>query len=155
MKKFKRLLRLESGELKIDLKMKITVLLLIFSFTQIDINANSLNSEKGNTQQKVVKGKVLDASGEPLPGASVQVKGTSNGVQTSFDGEYTININSDSKVLIFSYLGFIAQEVAIDGRSTINVTLLEDNTSLDEIVIVGYGQQRKKDIAGSISTIKT
>tara|TARA_R110002049_G_scaffold993_2_gene7073 strand:+ start:3013 stop:6552 length:3540 start_codon:yes stop_codon:yes gene_type:complete len=109
---------------------------------------------KSELLQTTVTGKVIDDTGMPLPGASVLVKGTSVGVVTGFDGDYSIVLPNGANTLVFSFLGFITQEVAIDNQTNINVTLLTDTATLNEIVIVGYGTQRKKDIAGAISTVK-
>ena len=90
----------------------------------------------GAVQAQTVTGTVSDATG-PLPGASVVVKGTTNGTQTDFDGNYTLNDVAGDATLVFSYIGYATQEVAVDGRSTIDVTLQEDATALDEVVIIG------------------
>ena len=90
----------------------------------------------GLSQAQEVSGTVSDASG-PLPGASVLEKGTTNGTQTDFDGNYTLTAQ-DGAVLIVSYIGYKTQEVAINGRSSINFTLEEDAEALEEVVIIGY-----------------
>ena len=102
--------------------------------------------------QRIVKGVVSDSSGS-LPGVTVQEKGTSNGTQTDLDGNYTITVSSDSSTLVFSYLGYKTQEVAVDSRDTINVTLEEDSTQLDEIVVIGYGKTTVKDATGSVASV--
>ncbi|TFG76291.1 MAG: hypothetical protein E4H26_04765 [Flavobacteriales bacterium] len=102
--------------------------------------------------QGTVTGKVTDANG-PLPGASIVVKGTTTGTQTDFDGNYSIEVPGSANALIFSYIGFSAQEIAIDGRSTISVQLEEDTQALSEVVVVGYGTQRKADLTGSVGSI--
>lgn len=107
------------------------------------------------TIQMLVSGTVTDDTGMPLPGASILVKGTTNGTSTDFDGKYSINIPNKATTLVFSYLGFVTQEIEIGGRSTINVTLITDNANLEEVVVIGYGTQRKKDVAGAISTVKS
>ncbi len=101
---------------------------------------------------QTVSGTVSDANG-PLPGASVLVKGTSNGTQTDFDGNYTLNNVGSDAVLVFSYIGYATQEVAVGGRSTIDVTLQEDATQLGEVVIIGYGSTTVKDATGSVSAV--
>ena len=106
----------------------------------------------GAVQAQTVSGTVSDASG-PLPGASVVVKGTTNGTQTDFDGNYTLNDVASDATLVFSYIGFASQEVAVNGQSTINVTLQEDATALDEVVIIGYGQTTVKDATGSVAAV--
>ena len=104
-------------------------------------------------QEQTISGKVSDAEG-PLPGASIIVKGTTNGTQTDFDGNYTIsNVPADA-TLVFSYIGFKTTEISVDSQTVIDVTLEVDAQSLDEVVIVGYGTSTKKDLTGSSSTVK-
>ena len=105
----------------------------------------------GDKIQSTVTGNVSDATG-PLPGASVVVKGTTNGTQTDFDGNYTIEVGSDA-TLVISYIGYSTQEVAVDGRSTIDVTLSEDASQLDEVVVTGYVTQTRGDITGSVASV--
>lgn len=103
----------------------------------------------------VVKGRVTDATGAPLPGASVIVKGARNrGVITGIDGSYSIEV-SEEETLVFDFLGFITQEVRVGGQSVIDVVLSEDTESLAEIVVVGYSPMRKSDFTGSISSVKS
>ena len=92
--------------------------------------------------------------GQPLPGVNVIVKGTNNGVQTDFDGNYTINSVSGDAILVFSYIGFETQEVPIDSRTTINMALKTDQEALDEVVVIGYGTVKKSDLTGAVSSIK-
>ncbi len=103
------------------------------------------------TNAQTITGTV-SAEGEPLPGASVSIKGTSQGVITDFDGKYTISADA-SATLVFSYVGFANKEIVVGNQKTINVSLEADN-KLDEIVVIGYGTQRKSDLTGSVSTIK-
>ncbi|THD69763.1 TonB-dependent receptor [Robertkochia marina] len=106
------------------------------------------------TQAQTVSGTVSDPSG-PLPGANVLVKGTSIGTQTDFDGNYTLeNVPSDG-VLVFSYVGFVSQEVPVNGQSTINVTLQEDAQALDEVVVIGYGTQAIEDATGAVDVVSS
>lgn len=100
-----------------------------------------------------VTGTVLDNLGAPLPGANIIEKGTTNGTQTDFDGNYSINVNDGSVVLVFSYIGFSTKEVAVNGQSSINVTLDENASALDEIVVVGYGTQKKSDLTGAVTSL--
>lgn len=102
--------------------------------------------------QRTVKGVVSDEAGS-LPGVTVQVKGTSTGTQTDLDGNYSVTVTSDSAVLVFSYLGYKTQEITVGSRSTVNVTLVEDSTQLDEIVVIGYGKTTVKDATGSVSSV--
>lgn len=102
--------------------------------------------------QTTISGTVTDADGAPLPGANVVVKGTTNGTQTDFDGNYTINADSNA-TLVFSYVGFGTQEVSVNGQSTINVTMAEDANQLSEVVVLGYASQTRGDVTGSVASV--
>lgn len=115
-------------------------------------NTNSTNENKVKTVQTQVTGTVTDADGIPLPGASVVEKGTTNGTQTDFDGNFSIDVEADA-TLIISYVGFATQEIAVDGNSVINVSLLEDATALNEVVVTGYVTQTRGDITGSVASV--
>ena len=104
------------------------------------------------TYSQDVSGTVSDASG-PLPGASILVKGTTNGAQTDFDGKFTIKNVGSNAVLVFSYIGLKTQEVNVAGKSTVNVVLKEDSAELKEVVVIGYGSVRKKDATGAVDQI--
>lgn len=104
-------------------------------------------------QKITVSGTVSDPTGEPLIGASVVVQGETMGVATDFDGNYTISAPSDG-VLTFSYVGYNTQEVAINGRTNINVTMEENSVMLGEVVAIGYGAVKKSDAIGSVAVIK-
>ena len=103
--------------------------------------------------QGKVSGTVVDANGEPVIGASILVKGTSKGTVTDFDGNYNIPSVPQNATLVFSYVGFRTQSVAVAGKSQINVTLEEDKQLLDEVVVVGYGVQRKSDVTGALTRV--
>ncbi|WP_373516797.1 SusC/RagA family TonB-linked outer membrane protein [Pricia sp.] len=106
-------------------------------------------------QDATVTGTVSFADdGSPLPGVNVIVKGTTNGTVTDFDGNYSINVPEENETLVFSFIGFTKQEVPIDGQTEINVTMTEDATALDEVVLVGYGTQIKREVTGSVQTIE-
>ncbi len=102
--------------------------------------------------QTLVTGTVT-GDGEPLIGVSIQATGTSTGTITDFDGNYSLTVPTGSDSLLFTYLGYAPQEVAIGGRSRIDVTLREDSQILDEIVVVGYGVQKKSDLTGSVAVV--
>jgi TonB-linked SusC/RagA family outer membrane protein len=104
-------------------------------------------------QNKTISGTISDEEGLPLPGVNVIEKGTTNGVATDFDGNYTITVANNNAILVVSYVGFITQEVSVTGKSTINLTLLPNLEALDEIVVIGYGTARKSDLTGSVVTI--
>jgi TonB-linked SusC/RagA family outer membrane protein len=92
--------------------------------------------------------------GLPLPGVNITVKGTTIGTITSTDGRYVLSVPTGSQTLLFSFIGFVTQEVAIGGKTSINVLLRQDLYNVDEVVVVAYGTQQKRDIGGSISTVK-
>lgn len=104
-------------------------------------------------QNVTVKGKVSDDKGEMIPGASVTVKGSQQGTLTDAEGNYTIDV-AGSATLVFSFLGYLKEEVAVANRSTIDVALKTDTKALDEVVVVGYGTQRKIETTGSIASVK-
>src|SRR5688500_358086 len=93
-----------------------------------------------------ISGKVTSGDGEPIPGVNVLLKGTAIGTVTDADGNYSLQVPDLTSTLIFSYIGYESVEVALDGRSTVNVTLNELIQSLDELVVVGYSTQKKADI---------
>nr|WKN35409.1 TonB-dependent receptor [Tunicatimonas sp. TK19036] len=105
--------------------------------------------------EKTVSGTVSDQeTGEGLPGVNVLAKGTTMGTVTDIDGHYTITVIDDVTTLIFSSIGYLSQEVELDGQTSLNITLAADVQSLDEIVVVGYGVQQKVNLTGAISTVK-
>ncbi len=107
----------------------------------------------GAFAQKQVSGTVVDAAGEPIIGASVIVKGTSTGTVTDFNGSFTLQNVSDKASLVISYVGFRNQTVAVSGKSQFDVVLEEDRQLLDEVVVVGYGVQRKSDVTGALTRV--
>lgn len=103
-------------------------------------------------QKASVTGKVIDETGSPIPGVSVVIKGTTKGTTTNNDGNYTINANPKD-FLIFSFVGYITEAVAVNNQNVVNLTLKEDAQILDEVVAIGYGTQRKKEITGAVVQI--
>lgn len=114
---------------------------------------NFLLSFSAKAQSTTIEGKITDASGLSLPGVNINEKGTKNGTSTDFEGSFKINVTSNKAVLIISYLGFQTQEVSVAGKSKVNVSLVEQSNSLNEVVVVGYGSVKKTDLTGSVSTI--
>ncbi|GAB4031708.1 SusC/RagA family TonB-linked outer membrane protein [Spirosoma jeollabukense] len=105
-------------------------------------------------QERVVTGKVLSTDDNgPLPGVNVAVKGTSRGTTTDANGDYKINIPAGGTTLVFSSVGFLAQEVVIGSKSTIDVKLIADDKTLNEVIVVGYGTQKKSQLTGAISSV--
>lgn len=113
------------------------------------------NSLRANpNQDRSLSGMVTSASdGEPLIGVSVIVKGTTNGTVTDFDGKYSLKVNQ-GQTLIFSYIGYVSQEIKYAGQTTINIVLKEDTELLDEVVVIGYGVQKKKLVTGATVQVK-
>lgn len=105
-------------------------------------------------QERVVSGKVLSGDdNSPLPGATITVKGTTRGTTTDANGDYRINIASNQAVLVFSAVGFVTQEITVGNQSTVNLTLNTDTRSLNEVVVIGYGTQKKSQTTGAISSV--
>ena len=105
-------------------------------------------------QTVTITGIVKDKEGEPVIGANVLEKGTSNGVITNVDGEYTLKVKGTNPVLIVSYIGYKSQEITVGSQRKIDVTLADDTELLDEVVVIGYGTQRKGDVTSAISSVK-
>ena len=102
-----------------------------------------------------IKGKVIAIeNNEPLPGVSVVIKGTSKGAATNNNGEFSIDVPNNKAVLVFSFVGYLSQEIPVENRTQINVTLVQDSKALEEVVVVGYGEIRKSDLTGSVATLK-
>ncbi len=108
------------------------------------------------TQQnrKNVTGTITDQQGDPIIGGNIVEKGTTNGTVTDIDGKFTLNVENNA-VLLISYIGYLPQEISITGRNIVNVTLQEDTKALEEVVVVGYGTQKKVNLTGAISTLNS
>ncbi len=106
-------------------------------------------------QQLTVSGKIVDANGEPLPGVSVFIKNTTQGTITGIEGQYTINIDNPDAILVFSFIGFEGQEISVANRTTINITMIEEVTGLDEVMVVAYGTAKKSSFTGSAVSVKS
>ena len=108
----------------------------------------------GTVSAQTVNGNVVDETGEPIIGATVLEKGTKNATVTDFDGNFTIKMG-DGKVLVISYIGMQTQEINVAGKTNVNVVLKEDATTLQDVVVVGYGTMKKTDLTGSVSSVNT
>lgn len=106
-------------------------------------------------QSVTIKGKVRNSIGEPLHGVTVMEKGTTNGTTSDADGAFSVEVTNPTAILVFSYVGFKTQEVSIAGKSSLEVTLTEDAESLKDIVVIGYGTARKKDLTGAVANISS
>ncbi len=105
-------------------------------------------------QSRTVKGVVKDAAGEPIIGASVLQKGSTNGIITDLDGNFTLQISGDP-VLVVSYVGYVSQEIPTRGKSTLKIVMKEDSKALEEVVVIGYGTARRSDVTGSIASVQS
>jgi TonB-linked SusC/RagA family outer membrane protein len=104
-------------------------------------------------KQQVLSGRVADEKNQPLPGVTVLVKNTTTGTSTGADGTFSLTVTTDNPVLVLSYIGYKSQEVPVNGRSQIEVSMVGDEQALKEVVVVGYGTQQKKDLTGAIATV--
>ncbi len=142
--------------IKVRHKVRFTLWFLLFALGASTLYGSDKFDEaifKEATLQSTVTGVVTDVNGTPLPGASVTVKGTTRGTVTDFDGNFTITTDLQG-TLVFSYLGYKTTEVPIDGRTTINIGLEEDAGLLDEVVVVGYGTQKKGEVTAAIASVE-
>ncbi|SDF18128.1 TonB-linked outer membrane protein, SusC/RagA family [Pricia antarctica] len=124
------------------------------------INENQIVLTQGKTtshkfQEREIEGTVTDEQGTPLPGANIIEKGTANGVTADFDGNFSISTDNENAILVVSYIGFATKEVAVEGKSEIQITLSEDSAKLDEVVVVGYGTVKRSDLTGATSSVST
>lgn len=111
------------------------------------------SAEQKDVQEIGVSGKITDSKGEGLPGVSIQLKGTTKGTTSNSRGEYRLSVPNENAVLVFSFIGYTTHEETVGKRSTIDVLLQEDNKSLEEVIVVGYGTQKKENLTGAVSTI--
>ena len=114
-----------------------------------------LSTEMTSKQQQAVKisGKVVDVNGEPVIGASIVEKGTTNGTVTNLQGDFSLSVSSDKAVIEISYIGYQPQELKVIAGKPLNVTMKEDAQALEEVVVVGYGSQKKVNVIGSIAAV--
>ncbi|MBC7872772.1 MAG: SusC/RagA family TonB-linked outer membrane protein, partial [Ferruginibacter sp.] len=128
---------------KTNLRRSMTILVFLFSATQFSFSQNNFK----------VTGKITDATGKPLEGATVQVKGTAAATATKTDGSFEINAPSGNSILVISYVGFLEQEIPLKGQAHVSITLNSLANSLDDVVVVGYGTRKKTDVTGVVSSI--
>ncbi|WP_423128570.1 TonB-dependent receptor [Gaoshiqia sp. Z1-71] len=120
---------------------------------QIVLSANGQTVSSFSGQQRSITGKVTDSSGQPLPGVTVLIKGTTMGTVTDLDGNYTLSVPSGNPILVFSFVGMRSIEIAVEGRASINAKMEEETVGIEEVVAVAYGTMKRKDLTGSISTV--
>lgn len=137
----------------------LSFLLMVMSSSLLWANGNPYYAKSSNNitdrLQQQVSGIVTDADGMPLPGANIVEKGTTNGVTADFDGKFSIDLSNDSAVLVVSYIGFATKEITVNGQSTFDISLEESAAGLDEVVVVGYGSQKKSQVTGAISSVSS
>jgi iron complex outermembrane receptor protein len=135
--------------------MKSTGLKLI-SFLMVILLGLSPSLSWGQGSGKTVKGTLVDATTkEPLVGGNVLIKGTTKGATADANGQYSINVSDDKAVLVFRFLGYDSQEIAVDSRTTIDISLQANASSLEQVVVVGYGTQKKTDVTGSVKSVSS
>ncbi len=118
------------------------------------VGKNVVITQQPSSQQRLVKGKITNSSGDAIPGATVVIKGSSSGTITDFDGNYILgNVPADA-VLIFSFVGMRSQEISVSGKQEINVVLEEETIGIEEVVAIGYGTQKKANLTGAVSAVK-
>ena len=130
--------------------------LKLISFLMIILLGLSPSLLWGQGSGKTVKGTLIDATTkEPLVGGNVLIKGTTKGATADANGQYSINVSDDKAVLVFRFLGYDSQEIVVGGRSTIDVSLQSNASSLEQVVVVGYGTQKKTDVTGSVKSVSS
>jgi TonB-linked SusC/RagA family outer membrane protein len=143
---------------KILLSMKLTLLLFTLSLANCFAGVNSQGStiEKAILQQVKVTGNITDATtGDPLPGVYIRIEGTTAGAVSDVDGNYSVDVPQAGAVLQFSFIGYNTENIAVEGRSVIDVKLISELTALEEVVVVGYGTQSKRTVTGSIQSVSS
>ena len=121
----------------------------------VEMNSETISEIGLNSFQTItITGVITDNTGEPLMGVNVVLKGTTTGVVSEVDGKYSINVPNNNAVLVFSYVGFVPQEQVIGNRTTLNIILIEDMAMMEEVVVVGYGVQRRATITGAVASVK-
>lgn len=113
------------------------------------------NDVQAVMQTSVVKGRILDSTGEPIIGASIIEKGTTNGTITDIDGNFSLSVSSSKAILVVSYLGYKSVELSASDKKLNEIVLKEDTEMLDEVVVVGYGAVKKSDLTGAVASVST
>ena len=126
----------------------------VVTFSNGHIIIKKQASNTTNQQSKRVKGTIVDATGMPVIGANVMVKGTTNGTITDLDGRFSLDVPNDA-VLEVSYIGYSSQIIKVGGQNSLDITLMEDTQALDEVVVVGYGVQKRASVTGSVASLQS
>ncbi len=144
-------IQLKKGLIKANKLLELSLTINNYDFNLLE--NNTIIIKKKLNQQTTITGKITDNSGDPLPNVTIRVKGTEKAASSDYDGLYNITVDSSENILVFSSIGFEKQEVKVGFQKNINVTLIESLNELDEIIIVGYGSTKKKDLTGSVGSI--
>lgn len=129
--------------------------IIIKEALNIEAKEKPIEAKEKAVQEIKVSGKITDENNQPIPGASILVKGTQIATQTDFDGKYLIKVPSNESVLVVSFIGYGTKEIKINNQSVINFQLLPETAKLEEVVVVGYGSSKQKDLTGSVSSVKS
>lgn len=136
-------------------KLIFCIFLLLTGFPAEALGIPKADTTQLTQQAKSIRGKVVDETGEPLIGVSVLVKGTTNGTITDIDGNFAVNVPAGSNTLEVSYIGYDPQTIAIGNNTFVNITMKPDSQALDEVVVIGYGTVKKRDLTGAVSSVKS
>lgn len=136
-----------------QIKSQAQITYIIKENNQIVLFAPGYVSSSTQQNTRKITGIIKDQSGEPVIGANIVEKGTTNGTITDIDGEYSLEVGSNS-ILVVSYIGYITQEIPVGKNNTLDVLLREDTETLDEVIVIGYGTTKRKDFTGSVSSVK-
>src|SRR5690554_8168721 len=134
-------------------KVQVLKCLFLLLFLQSMFMPPVLAKNNEERAERIVRGQVTDEVGEGIPGANVLIKGTTIGTITDIDGNFSLSVPNDAATLVFSFIGMTSQEEVVGARSVINVTLTSALSGLDEVVVVGFGTQKKESVVGSMSSI--
>lgn len=134
------------------------ICLLILGGAVNDVYSRSdlehLQSAALQVDARIVTGKIVDVSGEGLPGVNVTEEGTTNGTITDANGVYSLKVSNSNATLVFSYIGYLSQKIDVSGKQVVNLTMQENTENLEEVVVIGYGTAKKKDLTGAISSVR-
>lgn len=130
--------------------MMLCVLFSLFQINGYAVSSKSTTNLKNVLEDKNINGQVVDENGMPLPGVTILEKGSKNSALTDFDGKFTLKVDNENAVLVFSFLGYSNTEVSVKGKAVINVKMQRSTSSLEEVVVVGYGKMKKKDLTGAV-----
>jgi len=128
---------------------------IILTKKSMGLLMESLRGTSADDQERVVTGVITNQDNEPIPGANVVIKGTTQGTTSDFDGRYSVSVADENAVLVVSFIGYVTQEVAVQGRTKIDITLASDIRALEEVVVVGYGEVKKRDLTGAVASISS